>query len=121
MTVITSEEFSINVRYHSLDCSTSRSAHVLISALASSSSCELNSSERCSVSRSASNCKYASSTVVMNSCQASGTAAEEQWRLSWRSSRLCMDYLSPRVVIVIVWLCSSHLAEGVNGEISPYE
>ncbi len=28
---------------------------------------------------------------------------------------------SRRVVMVIVWLCSSHLALGTKGEISPYE
>ena len=28
---------------------------------------------------------------------------------------------SVRVVIVMVWLCSSQRADGANGEISPYE
>jgi hypothetical protein len=31
------------------------------------------------------------------------------------------DYLSEKVVMVIVWLCNSHFAPGVKGEISPYE
>ena len=44
------------------------------------------------------------------------------WEPGWGSAASEInDYFSENVVIVMVWLCNSHFAPGVNGEISPYE
>jgi hypothetical protein len=72
---------------------------------------------------SASACVYAALTASSSASYPAGTALPNgTCRRSWRERRGCMAaglYRSAKVVIVIVWLCSSDRVCGRSGATSP--